>query len=199
MSENPKVLIETSLGNITVELFEKEAPVTVANFLAYVDDNYYAGTIFHRVIKGFMIQGGGLDANLRNVPSKRGPIKNEAGNGLSNKVGTIAMARTSVVDSATSQFFINTAPNNFRPSGRDPARVRLLRLRAGHGRHGRGPRDRGDPDRLLGLLRRRPDLADHDLPRQPRRREVIPAPAQIRFNFSNRNRHKLWIPTKSWC
>ena len=111
MSENPKVLIETSLGNITVELFEKEAPVTVANFLAYVDDNYYAGTIFHRVIKGFMIQGGGLDAELRDVPSKRAPIKNEAGNGLSNKVGTIAMARTAVVDSATSQFFINTAPN----------------------------------------------------------------------------------------
>ena len=113
MSENTKVLIETSLGNITVELFEKEAPVTVANFLAYVDDNYYAGTIFHRVIKGFMIQGGGLDADLRDVPSKRAPIKNEAGNGLSNKVGTIAMARTAVVDSATSQFFINTAPNSF--------------------------------------------------------------------------------------
>ena len=112
MSENPKVLLETSLGNITVELFEKEAPVTVANFLAYVDDNYYAGTIFHRVIKGFMIQGGGLDENLRNVPG-RAPIKNEAGNGLSNKVGTIAMARTAVVDSATSQFFINTAPNDF--------------------------------------------------------------------------------------
>ena len=111
MSENPKVLLETSLGNITVELFEKEAPVTVANFLAYVDDNYYAGTIFHRVIKGFMIQGGGLDENLRNVPG-RAPIKNEAGNGLSNKVGTIAMARTAVVDSATSQFFINTAPNS---------------------------------------------------------------------------------------
>ena len=113
MSENTKVLIETSLGNITVELFEKEAPVTVANFLAYVDDNYYAGTVFHRVIKGFMIQGGGLDADLRDVPSKRAPIKNEAGNGLSNKVGTIAMARTAVVDSATSQFFINTAPNSF--------------------------------------------------------------------------------------
>ena len=111
MSENTKVLIETSLGNITVELFEKEAPVTVANFLAYVDDNFYAGTIFHRVIKGFMIQGGGLDENLRNVPG-RAPIKNEAGNGLSNKVGTIAMARTAVVDSATSQFFINTAPNS---------------------------------------------------------------------------------------
>ena len=112
MSENPKVLLETSLGNITVELFEKEAPVTVANFLAYVDDNYYAGTIFHRVIKGFMIQGGGLDENLRNVPG-RAPIRNEAGNGLSNKVGTIAMARTAVVDSATSQFFINTAPKSF--------------------------------------------------------------------------------------
>ena len=110
MSENPKVLLETSLGTIMVELFEKEAPVTVANFLAYVDDNYYAGTIFHRVIKGFMIQGGGLDENLRNVPG-RAPIRNEAGNGLSNKVGTIAMARTAVVDSATSQFFINTAPN----------------------------------------------------------------------------------------
>ena len=112
MSENPKVLIETSLGNITVELFEKEAPITVANFLAYVDDNYYAGTIFHRVIRGFMIQGGGLDANLKNVPGKA-PIKNEAGNGLSNMVGTIAMARTPDIDSATSQFFINTAPNTF--------------------------------------------------------------------------------------
>ena len=83
----------------------------MANFLAYVDDNYYAGTIFHRVIKGFMIQGGGLDENLRNVPG-RAPIRNEAGTGLSNKIGTIAMARTAVVDSATSQFFINTAPNS---------------------------------------------------------------------------------------
>ncbi len=109
---NPQVLMETSLGNITLELFEKEAPITVANFLAYVKSNFFAGTVFHRVIKGFMIQGGGLEANLRQKPAMA-PIKNEAGNGLSNEIGTIAMARTSVIDSATSQFFINTENNYF--------------------------------------------------------------------------------------
>ncbi|MCJ7612777.1 MAG: peptidylprolyl isomerase [Candidatus Aminicenantes bacterium] len=107
---NPKVVIKTSKGNITLELFPDKAPLTVKNFLAYVDTNFYDGTIFHRVIKGFMIQGGGLTADFREKAS-RAPIKNEAGNGLSNARSTISMARTPVVDSATSQFFINTVDN----------------------------------------------------------------------------------------
>ena len=111
-SETPKVALETSLGTIVVELFEKEAPITVENFLRYVDDTHYNGTVFHRVIKGFMIQGGGMDCEFFSMPTRK-PIKNEAGNGLSNRTGTIAMARTGVVDSATSQFFINVADNDF--------------------------------------------------------------------------------------
>jgi len=109
---NPSVIMETSLGSITIELFEKEAPVTVANFLKYVDEKFYDGLIFHRVIAGFMIQGGGMDADLHQKKTAA-PIKNEAANGLSNEIGTIAMARTNVVDSATSQFFINVADNDF--------------------------------------------------------------------------------------
>jgi peptidyl-prolyl cis-trans isomerase A (cyclophilin A) len=108
----PSVVMKTSLGNITIELDAAKAPVTVKNFLAYVDAGAYAGTIFHRVIDGFMIQGGGFDADLQRRPS-RAPIKNEAGNGLPNRRGTIAMARTSVVDSATNQFFINLKDNAF--------------------------------------------------------------------------------------
>ena len=107
-----KVLLETSLGNITLELEDQKAPLTVANFLRYVDEKHYNGTIFHRVISGFMIQGGGMDFELFEMPT-HAPVKNEAANGLSNKTGTIAMARTSVVDSATAQFFINTADNDF--------------------------------------------------------------------------------------
>ena len=107
-----KVLLETSLGNITLELEDKKAPLTVANFLRYVDEKHYNGTIFHRVISGFMIQGGGMDFDLFEMPTHE-PVKNEAANGLSNKAGTIAMARTSVVDSATAQFFINTVDNAF--------------------------------------------------------------------------------------
>jgi len=107
-----KVLLETSLGNITLELEDQKAPLTVANFLRYVDEKHYNGTIFHRVISGFMIQGGGMDFELFEMPTHE-PVKNEAANGLSNKTGTIAMARTSVVDSATAQFFINTADNDF--------------------------------------------------------------------------------------
>ncbi|MBO5959528.1 MAG: peptidyl-prolyl cis-trans isomerase [Lentisphaeria bacterium] len=109
---NPVVEMETSLGTITIELFEKEAPITVANFLKYVDDAFYEGTVFHRVIPGFMIQGGGMDFGM-NQKKTNAPIKNEAANKISNKTGTIAMARTSVVDSATSQFFINVADNDF--------------------------------------------------------------------------------------
>ena len=108
----PKVLLETSMGNIKLELFEKDAPLTVANFLAYVDEGHYDSTIFHRVIPGFMIQGGGFTADMEQKPTNE-PIRNEAMNGLKNVRGTIAMARTMVVDSATSQFFINLVDNGF--------------------------------------------------------------------------------------
>ena len=107
------VLISTSKGDIKVELDPEKAPETVKNFLAYVNAGYYDGTIFHRVIRGFMIQGGGLTADMKDKrEGQRAPIKNEASNGLKNDTGTIAMARTSAPDSATSQFFINVANNN---------------------------------------------------------------------------------------
>lgn len=108
----PVVLMSTSMGDIKIELYDKEAPETVKNFLSYVNDKFYDGTIFHRVIPGFMIQGGGFTATMEQKPTKP-PIKNEAGNGLKNTTGTIAMARTSVPDSATSQFFINVKDNDF--------------------------------------------------------------------------------------
>jgi peptidyl-prolyl cis-trans isomerase B (cyclophilin B) len=109
---NPCVLIKTSMGNIKVELFADKAPITVKNFLSYVKSGFYKNTLFHRVINNFMIQGGGLDTAYRPKPTAK-PIKNEAFNGLSNKRGTIAMARTRYVDSATSQFFINLKDNKF--------------------------------------------------------------------------------------
>jgi cyclophilin family peptidyl-prolyl cis-trans isomerase len=109
---NPSVIIETSLGSITIELSQDKAPKTVANFLEYVKAGYFNGTIFHRVIKGFMIQGGGLSADMKNKPTQP-PIQNEAANGLKNTRGTIAMARTAEIHSATSQFFINTVDNAF--------------------------------------------------------------------------------------
>ena len=107
---NPVVVMETNMGAITVELFRDKAPITVENFLAYVNDGHYTGTVFHRVIQQFMVQGGGMTADLREKPT-RNPIKNEATNGISNGRGTLAMARTNVVNSATSQFFINTVNN----------------------------------------------------------------------------------------
>ena len=110
--EQPMVILKTTLGDITIKLFPDKAPVTVANFLAYVDSGHYNGTVFHRVIDGFMIQGGGFNRYMLQKPTQA-PIKNEAANGLQNKRGTIAMARTSVVDSATSQFFINVVDNPF--------------------------------------------------------------------------------------
>ena len=110
--ETDMVIIKTTLGDIKVKLAADKAPLTVANFLAYADSGHYNGTIFHRVIDGFMIQGGGFDAKMNQKPT-RAPIKNEAANGLQNKRGTIAMARTAVVDSATSQFFINVKDNGF--------------------------------------------------------------------------------------
>jgi len=110
--ETDMVIIKTTLGDITVKLDADKAPLTVANFLGYADDGHYNGTIFHRVINNFMIQGGGFDANMRQKPTKA-PVKNEAANGLQNRRGTIAMARTPAVDSATSQFFINVKDNGF--------------------------------------------------------------------------------------
>jgi cyclophilin family peptidyl-prolyl cis-trans isomerase len=104
--KNPVVVLDTSMGYIKVELFKDKAPITVKNFLQYVEDGHYDGTIFHRVIKDFMIQGGGLTADMKEKKT-RDPIKNEAGNGLSNVRGTMAMARTPDPDSATAQFYIN--------------------------------------------------------------------------------------------
>ena len=115
------VKLQTSQGDIVLELYPDKAPATVANFLQYVKDGHYDGTIFHRVINGFMIQGGGFDAQM-NQKTTRAPIKNEADNGLTNDAYTIAMARTAVPDSATSQFFINVADNkNLNHSGKNPA------------------------------------------------------------------------------
>ena len=107
-----KVTMETSVGTITLELNEEKAPETVKNFVQYAKEGHYDGTIFHRVIDGFMIQGGGFTKDM-NQKKTREPIRNEAMNGLKNKRGTIAMARTMVVDSATSQFFINLVDNDF--------------------------------------------------------------------------------------
>ena len=110
---NPTVLIETSMGNITIELDMQNAPTSSENFLAYVDDGHYVGTTFHRVIPNFMIQGGGITADMQDKRSSRAPIQNEANNGLRNDRGTLAMARTSDPHSATSQFFINHRDNDF--------------------------------------------------------------------------------------
>lgn len=109
--KNPIVLMETSQGKVTIELFQKESPLSVKNFLSYVKEGFYNGTTFHRVIPGFMVQGGGFTANM-NQKSTGKPIKNEAANGLKNDRGTLAMARTGDPDSATSQFFINLVNNS---------------------------------------------------------------------------------------
>lgn len=110
---NPKVLIKTSMGDITIELNPEKAPITVRNFMTYVKSGHYNNTIFHRVIDNFMIQGGGFIEDMTKKGGAHPPIKNEAGNGLKNHNGTLAMARTNVVDSATDQFFINIADNGF--------------------------------------------------------------------------------------
>jgi len=119
-AKKPRVVIDTSAGKITVELDAEKAPITVKNFLQYVDDKHYDGTIFHRIIADFMIQGGGYEPGMKEKKTRE-PIKNEGGNGLKNERGTIAMARTNVPDSATSQFFINTVNNKFldRANARD--------------------------------------------------------------------------------
>ncbi|MCD1188218.1 peptidyl-prolyl cis-trans isomerase [Vibrio cholerae] len=108
----PKVAVETTLGNFTIELNQEKAPISVANFLRYVDDGSYVGSQFHRVIPGFMAQGGGFDAYLNQLPTYA-PIENEASNGLRNDTATIAMARTQNPNSATRQFYINLVDNDF--------------------------------------------------------------------------------------
>ncbi|RLG15741.1 MAG: peptidylprolyl isomerase A [Candidatus Nanohalarchaeota archaeon] len=110
------VVMETSKGNIEIELYEDKAPITTQNFLEYVNSNFYDGTVFHRVIKDFMVQCGGFTVD-GSEKQNRAPIKNEADNGLKNEKGTLAMARTAVVDSATSQFFINVNDNSFLDHG----------------------------------------------------------------------------------
>jgi peptidyl-prolyl cis-trans isomerase A (cyclophilin A) len=110
------VVFETTKGNITIELYPEQAPISVENFLTYVDAGHFDGTIFHRVIPGFMIQGGGFTEDMQQKPTQD-PIKNEADNGLKNERGTLSMARTSDIHSATSQFFLNVADNAFLDHG----------------------------------------------------------------------------------
>jgi peptidyl-prolyl cis-trans isomerase A (cyclophilin A) len=105
------IRFETSLGDFTIELFEKEAPESVANFTRYIDDGFFDGTIFHRIVPGFVIQGGGFTEDMTQKKTKP-PVKNEADNGLKNKRGTLSMARTNDINSATSQFFVNLKDNN---------------------------------------------------------------------------------------
>ncbi len=113
MEKTVKVLMKTSMGDIELELYPDKAPITVANFVTYAKEGFYDGVVFHRVIKNFMIQGGGFDTDGNYKNPTHPPIKNEAKNGLSNKMGTIAMARTNMINSATSQFFINVKDNLF--------------------------------------------------------------------------------------
>ena len=110
--QNPQVLIETNMGDITMELYPEKAPQSVENFLAYVNEGFYDGTIFHRVIADFMVQGGGFTQDMQKKPT-RAPIQNEADNGLRNKIGMVSMARTNDPHSASAQFFINVAQNSF--------------------------------------------------------------------------------------
>ena len=112
LAQNPQVELKTTQGTIVVELYAAKAPKTVANFLQYVKEGHYTGTIFHRVIDGFMIQGGGFDRSMHEKAT-RAPIENEAGNGLKNDAGTLAMARTPNPHSASAQFFINLKDNDF--------------------------------------------------------------------------------------
>ena len=117
--KTPRVVMDTNFGRIVIELYAEKAPLTVQNFLHYVDSQHYDGTILHRVIADFMIQGGGYTPGMKEKPS-RAPIKNEASNGLSNDRGTISAARTTNPDSATTQFFINTVDNKFLDRGNSP-------------------------------------------------------------------------------
>jgi peptidyl-prolyl cis-trans isomerase B (cyclophilin B) len=122
IAANPVLLMDTSAGSIKIELFEKEAPITVKNFMQYVAGKHYDGTIFHRVIANFMIQGGGMEPGMKEKKTRE-PIKNESDNGLQNKRGTLAMARTPAPDSATAQFFINVVDNDFLDKAKAQDRV----------------------------------------------------------------------------
>jgi cyclophilin family peptidyl-prolyl cis-trans isomerase len=119
---DPVVVMETSAGTIKIELYPDKAPITVKNFLGYVEDKFYDGTVFHRIIPNFMIQGGGFESGLKQKETKA-PIKNESTNGLTNNRGTVAMARTPVADSATAQFFINVKDNDFLDQAKSRDRV----------------------------------------------------------------------------
>ena len=152
-----KVLFETTKGNIEIELDTVAAPISCANFVNYVKKGHYTGTIFHRVIPGFMIQGGGFTADMKQKPTDA-PIKNEATNGLKNKRGTLSMARTSVVDSATCQFFLNVVDNDFLDF-KSPltAVLRLRRFRQSDLRHGSRRRHReGAPAPMWAATRKCP-------------------------------------------
>ena len=138
------IRFETSLGAFTIELFEKDAPITVQNFLEYVDAGHFDGTVFHRVIPGFVVQGGGMTEDMKQKPT-RAPIRNEADNGVKNRRGTLSMARTNDPHSATSQFFINLVDNVEPRPG--PRRRGLRGVRLRHGRHGRDRRDGQGQDR----------------------------------------------------
>lgn len=119
--DKPVVVMETTLGDIKIELFPEKAPITVKNFLAYVESGFYDGLIFHRVIPGFVIQGGGFEPGMKKRTPTRAPIANEATNGLKNKRGTLSMARTMAIHSATSQFFVNVNDNvNLDHRGNNP-------------------------------------------------------------------------------
>ena len=151
------VILHTNHGDITLELDAENAPATVANFLQYVRDGHYDNTIFHRVIDGFMVQGGGMEPGMKQKPT-RATIANEAANGLKNKKYTVAMARTSEPHSASAQFFINVADNDFLDSqGAEPAGLGLLRVRQGRRRAGRRRPDQGRADRQQRLPPERPD------------------------------------------
>ena len=179
---NPVVLISTSQGDITVELFKDRAPVSVANFLEYVSDGFYAETIFHRVIPSFMIQGGGFTPGMVEKGT-RPPILNEATNGLNNVRGTVAMARTQALRSATSQFYINVSDNRrqTRSSRLFARRLRLRGVRAGAHRDGRG-----GPHRRMHQTTPSARTATCRLRRSSSRREagfpgIAPAPASSRY------------------
>ena len=118
--QNPIVVIKTNVGDIYVELYPDKAPKTVKNFLQYVEEGFYNGLIFHRVVKGFVIQGGGFDKNLNYKKPSHPPVENESNNGLSNLRGTISMARTSDPHSANTQFFINLVDNTYLDYGKNP-------------------------------------------------------------------------------
>ncbi len=158
LAANPQVELKTNMGSIVIELYPDKAPKTVENFLQYVKDGHYKGTIFHRVIPGFMIQGGGFNPDFVQKPT-RAPIRNEANNGLKNDVGTLAMARTSDPNSATAQFFINVADN--QPLNYSPANP-------GYAVFGKVVKGMDVVNRIAGVPTGRGPVPPHqDVPRKP--------------------------------